>query len=87
VPHVVPRQPLPISVQVTPLFAESFATVAVKACVPFTITLAEGADSVTAMGPAVVVTVIVAEADFVVSATDVAFKITVAGFGTAEGAV
>jgi len=59
----------------------------VKACVPFTITLAEGADSVTAMGPAVVVTVIVAEADFVVSATDVAFKITVAGFGTAEGAV
>jgi hypothetical protein len=33
------------------------------------------------------VTVIVAEADFMVSATDVAFNVTVAGFGTAAGAL
>lgn len=69
------------------MFAGSLTTVAVKGRVPFILTLAEVGNTVTAMGPAVVVTVIVAEADFVVSATDVAFKITVAGFGTAEGAV
>ena len=87
VPHAVPLQPVPVTVQVTPLFAESLPTVAVKACVPFTVTLAVVSDNVTVMGAVVVVTVIVAEADFVVSATDVAFNVTVAGFGTAAGAL
>jgi hypothetical protein len=69
------------------LFAESLPTVAVKACVPFTVTLAVVSDKVTEIGAAAAVTVIVADADFVVSATDVAFSVTVAGLGTAAGAL
>jgi hypothetical protein len=87
VPQAAPLQPVPVTVHVTPLLAESLATVAVKACVPFTVTLAVVSDKVTVIGAAAVVTVIVADADFVVSATDVAFSVTVAGLGTAAGAL
>jgi hypothetical protein len=40
-PHVAPEQPAPESVQVTPLFAESFDTFAANACVPPTFTVAD----------------------------------------------
>ena len=87
VPQVAPVHPVPVSVHLTPLAAESLATVAVKACVPFTVTLAVVSDKVTVIGAAVAVTVIVADADFVVSATEVAFSVTVAGLGTVVGAL
>jgi hypothetical protein len=86
-PQAAALHPVPVTVQVTPLFAESLATVAVNGCVPFTVTFAVLADNVTAIGATAAVSVIVAEADFVVSATDVAFKVTVAGLGTAAGAM
>jgi hypothetical protein len=66
--------------------AVSPVTVAVKAWVPFTATLAVASDSVTAT-LAVAVTVIVVLANFVASATEVAVSVTVAGLGTAAGAV
>jgi len=79
-------QPAPVTVHVTPLPAASPVTVAVRACVPFTTTLAVANDSVTAtLG--VAVNVIVVLADFVASATEVAVSATVAGLGTAAGAV
>jgi len=87
VPQAAPVHPAPVTVQVTPWPAVSPVTVAVKACVPFTVTLAVVSDKVTEIGAAAAVTVIVADADFVVSATDVAFNVTVAGFGTAAGAL
>ncbi len=79
-------QPVPVTVQVTPLAAESPVTFAVKACVPPTATLAVGSDSATATTGAVV-NVMVVLADFVPSATEVAVNVTVAGLGTAAGAV
>jgi hypothetical protein len=87
VPHVAPLQPAPLALQVTPLFAESPVTVAVKACVPPTVTLAVDSESVTATGAGVVDNVMVVAADFVPSATEVAVKVTAAGFGTVAGAV
>jgi hypothetical protein len=87
VPHVAPLQPVPESFQVTPLFAGSFVTVAVNACIAPACTLAVGGATVTAIGAGAAVTVIVAEADFVVSATDVAVSVTVGGVGTFAGAV
>jgi hypothetical protein len=44
-------------------------------------------DSDTATGASAVATVIVADADFVPSATEVAVRVTVAGLGTFAGAV
>jgi hypothetical protein len=87
VPQVAPVHPAPATVQVTPLSDASPVTVAVKACVPFTITLAVGSDSVTPTGAGAVVNVIVVLADFVASATAVAVSVTVAGLGAAPGAV
>jgi hypothetical protein len=75
------------AVHVTPAAATSLVTVAVKfnAC-PSTNPPRFGV-IVTLTGPGGALTVIVAVAVFVVSATDVAVKITDAGFGTLEGAV
>jgi hypothetical protein len=84
---VAPLQPVPLSVQVTPLLAESFCTVAVNGWAALAGTLAMVSDSVTAMTAGGAVTVIVAAADLVASATDVAVSVTVAGAGTATGAV
>jgi hypothetical protein len=87
VPHVAPEQPVPESDQVTPLFCESFCNVAVKAAVVETCTDVEVGLTPTEIGNGAAVTVIVAAADFVPSATDVAFSVTVAGAGTPAGAV
>ena len=85
VPHVLPEQPLPVSVHVTPLFAVSFFTIAVKFCVEPVETLAVDGDTATLIAaPAMV---IVAEDDFVLSMTEVAVRVTVAGDGTELGAV
>src|SRR6266852_710170 len=87
VPHVAPEQPAPESAQLTPLFCESFVTVAVKACVPSPACklCVNGATLTTIVGAAV--TVIVAVPLLVPSATEVAVKVTVAGEGSVPGAV
>jgi hypothetical protein len=86
-PHVAPLHPLPDSAQVTPLFAESFATLAVNAWALATCTFAVVSDKLTAIAGGVVVTVIVVVAVLVVSASAVAVSVTVAGFGALAGAV
>jgi hypothetical protein len=48
-PQAPPLQPVPETVQVTPLFFESFVTVAVRACVPAVCTLAVVSDKLTAI--------------------------------------
>ena len=87
-PHAAPLQPAPDSAQVTPLFWASFVTPALKIVVALTATIAVIWERVTAIaeaGAAVIATVAVA--DFVPSATAVALSVTVAGLGTAAGAV
>jgi hypothetical protein len=88
VPHAVPLQPTPFNVQLTPLFCESFCTVAVilwvwlvctEAAVGFTAT------TIPAAGAAFGI-VIVATAVFELSATEVAVTVTDAGEGTFAGA-
>lgn len=86
VPQVEPEQPEPDRAHVTPLFAESFATMAVKFCVPLTATDAVLGETDTVIGGAAA-TVIVAVAVLVVSVAEVAFSVTVAGVGTVAGAV
>jgi hypothetical protein len=86
VPHVAALQPDPDTAQFTPLFPESFATVAVNVAVVLMGTVAEVAERVTET-VATAVTVIVAAAVLVPSATDVAVSVTVAGLGIAAGAV
>jgi hypothetical protein len=78
--------PLCVKVQVTPLAAGSFVIVAVKVCVPLTATDGLLGASATLIGGAAVI-VIVAEANFVVSATEVAVSVTIGVAGTAAGAV
>ena len=79
--------PAPARVQVMPLFCASFVTVAVKLCVPFgACTFAEAGPTPTVMAVAAV-TVIAVDADFVLSATEVAVSDTLAGDGTTAGAV
>lgn len=78
VPHVDPEQPLPLTLQVTAVF-EVLATVAVNCFVlPANKDALVGA-IVIATGNATVTT---ADADFVLSALDVAVTVTAAGFGT-----
>ena len=83
VPHVLPEQPLPDRAHVTPLFAVSLLTVAVKFCVEPVETLAVEGDTATLIAAPVMV--IAAEDDFVLSATDVAVRVTVAGEGAVAG--
>ena len=88
VPQVAPLHPAPPKVQVTPLFCESFCTVAVTVCVCPVCTDADVGFTATEMaGGVAVVTVIVVAAVLVVSATDLAVSVTVAGLGTLAGAV
>ena len=84
VPHVVPLQPVPVSVHVTPLFCASLLTVAVKFCVLVTLIVAAVGAMLT---PTAAVTVIAAVEIFVASAMDVAFNVTAAGLGTLAGAL
>ena len=87
VPQVAPEQPVPESDHVTPLFSESFCTEALKLAVVETCTESDPGLTETEIGSGAAVTVIVADADFVPSATEVAFIVTVAGVGTDAGAV
>ena len=87
VPQVAPEQPVPESVQLTPLFCVSFCNCAVKFDVWETCTEPEVGFTATEMGGGAVVTVMVADADFVLSATEVAFKVTEGGAGAAAGAL
>ncbi len=76
--------PLCVSVQLTPLLLGSFVTVAVNCWLAVTVTFAVVGETETAIGG---VTVAVAVADFVVSATEIAETVTCTGLGTADGAV
>jgi hypothetical protein len=87
VPHVAPLQPAPDNAHVTPLFAASFVTVAVKLALPPRIRLAVVCERVTAMAGGAAVTVIDVVEFFVPSVTEVAVNVTLAGFGTLAGAV
>jgi hypothetical protein len=87
VPQVAPEHPAPESDQVTPLFCESFCNVALKLAVEETCTESDPGLTETEIGSGAAVTVIVADADFVPSATEVAFSVTVDGVGTDAGAV
>ncbi len=78
--------PLCVKVHVTPLLAGSLVTVAVNCWVPLIATVGFVGEMLTLMGGATV-TVIVAEADMVGSATEVAVSVTAAGVGTLAGAV
>jgi hypothetical protein len=86
-PHVAPLQPVPDSVQLTPLFAESFATLAVKLVFPPTTTLAAVCDRLIVIASGIAVIVIPAVPTFVPSATEVAVSTTTAGLGTLPGAM
>ena len=83
VPQVAPEQPAPLRLHVTAVFVVP-VTADVNCWVFPATTCAVLGDMVIATGGA---TVTVAEADFVVSATDVAVTVTSAGLGIAAGAV
>ena len=84
----LPHCALPqVTDQVTPAFAVSFATVAVKPVLVVAAREAGGLLSVTVMGALGAEMVMVAEADFVESVTEVAVIATVAGLGAVVGAV
>ena len=87
-PQVAPLQPEPVSFHVTPLFCESFCTVAVIFAVFPVCT--DALVRLTAMeiaGGADVVIVMVVAAVLEVFATEVAVNVTVAGEGAVAGAV
>jgi hypothetical protein len=86
-PHVVPEHPAPESDQVTPLLSESFCTEAVKLADIETCTEVLAGLTETEMGRGAAVMVTLAALDFVVSETEVALMVTVAGDGTLAGAV
>ena len=87
-PHEAPPHSEPASDQVTPLFEGSPVTVAVMVVVALTATVAVvGAIDTEIPAGVVEPIVIVADADFVPSVTDVAVSVTVAGLGAAAGAV
>jgi hypothetical protein len=84
----LPHCALPhVTDHLTPAFALSLATVAVKAALVVAARVAGGLLSVTVIGALGAEIVIVAEADFVESVTDVAVTDTVAGLGAEVGAV
>ena len=89
VPHAAPVQLVPDNVQLTPLFDESFCSVAANVCVPPVATLTIDGATTTEIADdrKAAVNVIVAMADFVESSTAVAVSVTVGGFGSAAGAV
>ncbi len=86
VPHAFPVQPEPESDQVTPFPWESFCSVVVNVCVPVpTCKLIVCGDIVTTIDELVMV--MVAASCLVGSVIDLAVSVTVAGEGTALGAV
>ena len=87
VPHVAPEHPGPETDQVTPLFCESFCTEAVKLAAVETCREVDVGLTETTMGSGAEVMVTLAAFDFVVSVTEVAVMVTIAGDGTLAGAV
>lgn len=87
VPHAVPVHPAPDSAQVTPLFCESLCTVAVTFCVLPTCAEKVVGDNVTEITGVVAVMVTCATSKTAGLATATAAIVTVAGDGTAAGAV
>ena len=86
VPQAAPLQPVPDNDQVTPLFCVSFCSCAVNGAVCEICTETDGGVTLTEIAAGAAMMVIVVEPDLEVSATAVAFKVTVAGFGTVAGA-
>ena len=84
VPTAVLPPATPFTLQLTPRFCESFCTVAVNCWVREAFTAAEAGETDTVIGAAMEM---VAEALLVVSATEVAVTVTVAGLGWFEGAL
>src|SRR5712675_812089 len=76
----------PLTCQVTAVVGDPF-TDAVNCCVPKSGTVAALGDTLTEPAGLTAVTVTIADADFVLSACDVAVMVTCAGFGTAVGAM
>ena len=84
VPTAVLPPATPFTLHLTPRFCESFCTVAVNCWVREAFTAAEAGETDTVIGAAMEM---VAEALLVVSATEVAVTVTVAGLGWFEGAL
>ena len=86
-PQLAPEQPVPESVQFTPLFCVSFCSVAEKFCVPMPAwTDVVVGETLTEIFGAVE-TVMAAVPVRVLSVTEAAVSVTSAGEGTAAGAV
>jgi hypothetical protein len=83
IPTVALPPAVPLTLQLTAVL-EAPVTAAVNVCVIPTVTLMVAGVTDTVIGAA---TVTVADADFVVSAADVALIVTAAGAGTVDGAV
>lgn len=83
VPHSVPEQPGPVALHVTAVFWVP-ETAARNCSVPSTATTVVTGVTLITSGTMIVT---VADADFVLSATEVAVNVTCAGLGTASGAV
>jgi hypothetical protein len=77
----------PVAVHVTPCFSMSFVTVALTASGCVIVSPARLGETVTAIGPAELLTVIAANPVFVTSASAVAVSVTLAGLGAVAGAV
>jgi hypothetical protein len=88
-PQVVAVQAAPArdSVQFTPLFCESFCSVAAKVCVAFTCTFGVVGEPVTAIAGGGGAIVNMTLDDLVPSETEVAVRVTVGGVGGVVGAV
>ena len=87
VPQDAPEQPAPVNVQVTPLFCVSFCSVAVMLCVCPVCTEALAGATATVIADALAVMVTCAAAVLIDCACEMAVTVTVAGDGTAAGAV
>ena len=84
-PQAAPVQPLPVKLQVTPPSAASLVTAAVNCCALLTSTLAETGETETDIAGETIL--MLAEAVFPSSVTEVAVSVTVAGIGATLGAV
>ncbi len=84
-PHATPVQPAPERLQVTAWLAAAGLTVAVNCCAPVIWSVAAVGETDTPVGAGM--SIIVAEADLLLSAAEVAVSVSVAGVGTFAGAV
>jgi hypothetical protein len=86
VPQLAPEQPAPESDHITPAFCESFCTEAVKFAEVETWIDSKAGLTETEMAGGSAEMVMVARADFELSATEVAVNVTAGGTGTEAGA-